>query len=276
MNRIDIRASAASKNPNLLKWVPQFVWNWLARFIHERELNDILDQGRSMSGLEFSQFSLDYLGASLAVSGLDHIPSDKPCIVAANHPLGGLDGLALIAAIGKKRADSKIIVNDLLLAVEPMKDHFIGVNKFGQSARQQLKEIEGEYAKPQVMALFPSGYVSRVVDGKIQDIQWTKAFVSKAKQYNKPIIPCFIEGRNSARFYRLAVWRKRLGIKANLEMFTLPDEMTKQKGKTIRIHFGPAIHPEHLDSQQSDQQWADRVRDYVYTLQKGDNTPFSA
>jgi putative hemolysin len=276
MDRIDIKASAASKNPKLLKWVPRFVWNWLAGFIHERELNDILVQGHSMTGLEFSQFSLDYLGAGLEVSGLDHIPMEEPCIVTANHPLGGLDGLALIAAIGRKRSDSKIIVNDLLLAVEPMKDHFIGVNKFGQSARQQLKEIEGEYAKPQVMALFPSGYVSRVVDGKIQDIQWTKAFVSKAKQYNKPIIPCFIEGRNSPRFYRLAVWRKRLGIKANLEMFTLPDEMTKQKGKTIRIHFGPAIHPEQLDSRQSDQQWADRVRDYVYTLQKGDNTPFSA
>jgi putative hemolysin len=276
MNLIDIRASAGSKNPNLLKWVPKFVWNWLAGFIHEKELNDILIRGSRMSGLEFSQFSLDYLGAALQVSGLEHIPSENPCIVAANHPLGGLDGLALIAAIGKKRTDSKIIVNDLLLAVEPMKEHFIGVNKFGQSARQQLKEIEVEYAKPQVMALFPSGYVSRVVDGKIQDIQWTKAFISKAKQYNKPIIPCFIEGQNSPRFYRIAVWRKRLGIKANLEMFTLPDEMTKQKGKTIHIRFGPAILPEQFDKQQSDQQWADKVRDYVYTLQKGDNTLFSA
>lgn len=276
MNRIDIRASAASKNPNLLKWVPRFVWNWLARFIHERELNEILERGQSMTGLEFSQFSLDYLGTALQLSGLEHIPSQEPCIVAANHPLGGLDGLALIAAIGKKRSDCKIIVNDLLLAVEPMKQHFIGVNKFGQSARQQLKDIEKEYASPQVMALFPSGFVSRVFEGKIQDIRWTKAFISKAKQYHKPIIPCFIEGRNSPRFYRLAVWRKRLGIQTNIEMLTLPDEMTKQKGKTIHIRFGPAIHPEQLDIRQSDQQWADKVRDYVYTLKKEDNPPFTA
>ncbi len=272
--RVDVRLAFSSKNPSLARWIPGFAWAWLERFIHQRELNEILEHGKSMTGLEFAQFSLDYLNAKLEVRGFENLPESGPAIVAANHPLGGLDGLALVAAIGQKRPDCKIIVNDLLMAVKPMEKHFIGVNKFGSSARAHLKMLDQEYQSPGILALFPSGMVSRPMGDRIEDQAWTKAFISKAQQYQQSVIPCYIHGFNSPRFYRIARWRKRFGIKANLEMFTLPDEMTKQAGKTIRVQFGAPIAYTQFHSEKNTLEWAAQVRDYVYTLQDGAQPPF--
>jgi len=113
--------------------------------------------------------------------------------------------------------------------------------------------------------MFPAGLVSRKIEGKIVDLTWQKHFIKKAIEYEREIVPVYIQGRNSNRFYRLANWRKRLGIKANIEMLFLPDEMFRQKNQTIKIVVGKPIHYDGLRNRPPEV-WAEFVKREVYNL----------
>lgn len=113
--------------------------------------------------------------------------------------------------------------------------------------------------------------VSRKFNVGIRDLAWNKSFINKAIKYNKPIIPVFIEGQNSNFFYNFAKWRKRFGIKANIEMLYLPDEMFKQRGNTIKLHFGKAVEPSIFYTARTPQEWTEIMYKYLYSgsIQKG-------
>jgi putative hemolysin len=183
--------------------------------------------------------------------------------------------MALIKAVSKKRKDIKFIVNDILLKLTNYSGIFVGVNKLGNTPKNALIEVEKVFASDNVILFFPAGLVSRKqkIKGQwvIQDLTWNKTFVQKAIQYSKPIIPTFIEGKNSSFFYNFSYWRKKLGIKANLEMLFLPDEMFKQKHQTINIYFGKPIYPSILNNSKNYTEWANIIKEYVYSgnIQKG-------
>lgn len=265
---IDIEEVIKSKNPVLLKWLPGFILNYLKRIIHQDEINDFIDQHGHKKEFNFVDAIIHSFHIHVKVEGLENIPRTGGFIVASNHPLGGMDAIALLQAIGQKRQDIKFIVNDILLQLKNLEGLFIGVNKHGKNVTDNLFSIEQLYTSNQGVLIFPAGLVSRKQNGEIKDLEWKKSFITKAKRHSRNIIPVFIEGRNTNFFYNLAWIREKLGIKANLEMLYLSDELHKQKNKTISIQLGEEIPYSTFDKSKSDLEWAQWIKTQVYELRK--------
>lgn len=261
------------KSPKLAKWLPGFILRYLKRIIHEDEINGFMIEAQDKSGVPFVNAVIDHFGAKVQIVGKENIPVTGGVIFAANHPLGGLDGIAFMQAIGTVRNDMQFLVNDILLNIKNFEPLFIPVNKHGSNPRAALKVIDDAYASESAVMVFPAGLVSRKIDGVIQDLEWTKSFISKAVYYKKDIIPVHINGKNSKWFYSLSQFRKFIGLKANLEMLYLPDEMYKQKGKTITLTFGKAIPSSTFDKSKSQQEWANFVREKLYALSTKKHNP---
>ncbi|MBL7917458.1 MAG: 1-acyl-sn-glycerol-3-phosphate acyltransferase, partial [Bacteroidia bacterium] len=230
---IDVRKVLREKAPGIYKILPGFIINWLRNKLHEDEINRGMVYLDQFHGLEHNEEILKYLKITVEPHHAENIPKKESVIFASNHPLGGLDGMAFIHTVGLVRKDVRFIVNDILRNLTHFGDIFVGVNKVGNSSRGALQTIEEVYSSDAAILIFPAGLVSRKLKDGIKDLEWNKSFISKAKKYNKAIIPVYIEGQNSKFFYNFALWRKRLRIKGNLEMLLLPDEMFKQQGKTI-------------------------------------------
>ncbi len=266
---IDIEKVVAEKNATLAKWLPGFVMSYIKRIIHQEEINECMRLYGEEIGLDFVRSGLDFLETKVETIGLENIPKEEGVILAANHPLGGLDGIAFMKAVGEVRRDIQFLVNDILLNIKNLQPLFIPVNKVGANPRKALQIIEETYAKELAILVFPSGMVSRKLpDGTIGDLEWQKSFIARAKKYQKDIVPVHIEGRNSNWFYNLSYWRSKLGVKANLEMFYLADEMFKQKGKTITIRFGKPVPWQTFDKSKSLVEWAEHMRSLTYALPK--------
>ena len=266
---IDVEEVIRSKNPALVKWLPGFALRYIKRIIHEDHINAFLAINGEKKSFDFVDAIINEFGVQITVEGFENLPAEGGCIVASNHPIGGLDGIALIQATAKKRKDLKFIVNDLLMNIKNLEDVFVGVNKHGKNTAQVLDQIDTYYAGEGVVIIFPAGLVSRKQNGVIRDLQWKKSFVTKAKKYQRNIIPVHITGKNSNFFYNLSLIRGKLGIKANIEMFYLMDEMYHQLGKNIHIRFGKPIQHTVLTSQYNDGQWADKIKEHIYNLAEG-------
>ena len=265
---IDIEGVFKSKNPGLAKVIPRFVLNYVKRLIHEDFINDFLYQNRDLMGLDFVDAIIRGFGAIVKVQGEENIPEQGRVILAANHPLGGLDGVALMHVVGKVRKDIVFPVNDILMYLPNLQPLFIPINKHGSNS-ENIKIIQNTFESEKLMLYFPAGLVSRKQKGKIEDLEWKKTFIAKAKQYKRDIVPVFINGNNSKRFYRVANFRKMFRIGANIEMLFLPDEMHKQKNKTIEIIVGKTIPYETIDKRYNYNVWAAKVKKYVYAMGKG-------
>jgi putative hemolysin len=198
--------------------------------------------------------------------------------VASNHPLGGLDGIALIGAVGNHRGETLTPVNDFLMFVKNLQPIFIPVSKVGSATanrEESLKLFNETFAGDATICYFPFGLCSRKTKGgKIMDLDWKKTFVTKSKAYQRDIVPVHIEGRNSNFFYNLARLRKNLGIKVNIEMAFLVDEFFKQRNKQLTITFGKPIAYQTLDRRYSDAQWAEKLRTFSYQLAKDPDLVF--
>ena len=265
---IDIEKAIDSKNPALLKWMPGFLLRYIKRVTHEEWMNEVLAKVEHLHGIDYANGLIRELNIEVELVGGENIPKTGGIIIAANHPLGGIDGIALMQAIGQVRTDIRFLVNDLLMAFKNFQTLFVPINKHGKNSADTLAAIESAYSGSYAVLIFPAGLVSRKDEAEIRDLQWKKSFVSKAKKYKKDILPCFIGGKNSKFFYNLAYWRKRIGIKANIEMFYLADELYKQQGQKVVITVGEQISYQSLDSSKSDGQWADHVKEIVYELGK--------
>jgi len=259
--QIDVKQTIASKSKKLAKWLPRFIIRWIEKLIHQDAMNQFLVKHQHANAIEFAQCVIEeFAQASVAVVNEEKIPKEGRYIVVSNHPLGAVDGLALISVIGKYRSDIKFPVNDLLLAIQPMRSVFIPLNKHGRNNTDAARELHNAFASNDLVLYFPAGLCSRKIDGEIQDLEWKKTIIQKAKEYQRDIIPVFFEGRNSERFYRIANWRKKLKIKVNFEMLLLPDEMVKQKGKRFTITFGEPISYTTFDAEKSNKEWAAWLR----------------
>ncbi|HLP10729.1 MAG TPA: 1-acyl-sn-glycerol-3-phosphate acyltransferase [Flavobacteriales bacterium] len=266
--KVDIEATLKSKNPKLYKRLPRFVINYIKRVTHEKDINEFLAVHGHKHDFEFLEAVIAYFNITLNVIGEENIrKSPGGIIYASNHPIGSIDGMALMHVLGKHRKDLKFIVNDILMAVKNLEGLFVGVNKHGKT-NNLAREIDALYGSDQSILVFPAGLVSRKQKGVVRDLEWKKSFISKAKKFQRDIIPVYTHGRNSKKFYNLGVWRKRLGIKANIEMFFLIDEMFKQKDKTLTFVFGKPIPYTYFDKSHNDLEWAQIIKQQVYDLEK--------
>ena len=259
-----------SKNPGVAKMIPGFIYSYLKKVIHQDDINDFITRYGDRKGLDFSDAILEYLHVSYQVIGEANLPSpDGRYIFVSNHPLGGPDGIILISFLGKRYSELKFTVNDLLLNLKNLNNIFLPVNKHGAQAKDAVSALEDAYASDCQMIMFPAGLVSRKQQGIIQDLEWQKSFVSKAIQHRRDIVPIFIDGRNSNFFYNLANFRKKIGLKANIEMLYLPDETFKQRNRTFTLYIGQPIEWESLDKSKKPIEWAQEIKRKVYLLKEG-------
>ena len=255
--QLDVTQAIASKNKKLAKWLPRFIIRWVENLIHQDEMNLFFAKHEHDSPLEFAKHTLEgFAQASVTVTNEEKIPKEGRYIVVSNHPLGAIDGLAMISLIGKYRSDIKFPVNDLLMAIQPMHGIFIPINKHGKNSMEAARELDNAFASNDLIIYFPAGLCSRKINGQIQDLEWKKTIIQKAVAYQRDIIPAFFEGKNSERFYRIANWRKRLRIKTNLEMLLLPDEMVRQKGNKFTVTFGIPISYTTFNNSKTPKEWA--------------------
>lgn len=267
---VDINAVLASKSERLAKFTPKFVVNWLKRVVHQDDLNSILEFSDGALDVDFADKVLQWLNVKSNVKFTDRGSLDPQgrYIFVSNHPLGGLDGLIMISILGKLMGKIKFVVNDLLLNVVPMRGLFVPVNKHGRMGREYGEMIHNAYASDSQILYFPAGLCSRLINGEIKDLQWQRNFLKQAKRYNRDIVPVHFNGRNSNFFYRLAKIRKALGIKFNIEMIFLPDEMFRQKNSTFEITIGTPIPISAIDSSRTLDEWCGVIRDECYKLGK--------
>ena len=259
-----------SKNPGVAKMIPGFIYSYLKKVIHQDDINDFITRYGDRKGLDFSDAILEYLHVSYQVIGEANLPSpDGRYIFVSNHPLGGPDGIILISFLGTRYPELKFLVNDLLLNLKNLNNIFLPVNKHGAQAKDAVSALEDAYASDCQMIMFPAGLVSRKQQGIIQDLEWQKSFVSKAIQHRRDIVPIFIDGRNSNFFYNLANVRKKIGLKANIEMLYLPDETFKQRNRTFTLYIGQPIEWESLDKSKKPIEWAQEIKRKVYLLKEG-------
>lgn len=271
----NLESVIGKKNPALLRILPRFILSYLKKIIHQDDLNEILRNYGHLYSFDFLDACLKEFGVKIIYRGLENISTDGRWIVASNHPLGGLDGMALMWVIGKVKKDIVFPVNDLLMNIANLKELFIPINKHGSNVGN-VKIIDDTFASEKGMLFFPAGLCSRKLKNGICDLEWKKSFITKARKYKRDIIPCFINGRNSDWFYNLARFRTFLGIKSNIEMVYLVDEMYRQQGKEIVITFGKPISYTTFDKRNPDAVWAQKLKDHVYNLQKNSSRIFQA
>jgi putative hemolysin len=245
--------------------MPSSIFNLLKRIIHQDSLNKFLYDNRDKWGLDFTKAILENFQMTVKVKNEQYIPREGRALVVSNHPLGGIDGVALMTEIGKYRNDIVFPVNDLLMNIPNLYELFIPINKHGSNA-ENIKIINDTFASDLLILYFPAGLVSRKQKGVIKDLDWKKTFLTKAKSYKRDIIPVHIGGRNSNFFYNLANLRKMLRIKANIEMLFLVNEMFNLQLKELPMTFGPPIPYSLFDRSKSDRQWASDLRNYIYIL----------
>ena len=268
---IDIEKVIQDKNPKLLKILPKFIINYIKRIAHQDDVNDVLNDFKAIHDYEFCSALIKRLNIKVRVKGQENIPKEGGIIFASNHPLGGMDAMALVTVIEPYRKDVKFIVNDILLNLKNLSGLFVGVNKHGGNTKKSLKVIDDLFASEKAVFVFPSGMVSRRKKGVIADLEWKKTFITRAKKHDKTIIPVFVEGKLSNFFYRLSNLRTSLGIKANIEMLYLCDESFKQKNKTLKIIFGKPIPASFFDSSKSDKEWSKWMDDKVHAMKNNND-----
>jgi putative hemolysin len=266
---IDIDSILKNKMGAKAKWIPRPLVSWLKRIAHQEEVNAFLRESRDKVGTPWLEACVEYLQMTLEVEGKENLPDPADgrfYTFVSNHPLGGEDGVALGALIGR-HYDSRFryLVNDLLMYLPGLAPLCIPINKTGKASRNFPAMVETGFQSDNHMLMFPAGLCSRRHNGVIRDIAWKKTFISKSVEYQRDVIPIHFSGQNSSFFYRLANFSDRF-LPFNLAMLFLVDEMYKNVGKTFRIAIGKPIPWQTFDKSKSPMEWAQYVQDIVYNL----------
>lgn len=275
--KIDIDQIIRAKAGKKAKYVPKFLISWLKRTLHQDEVNRfLLGRAAGKYGVDFLDECVDYLEMDITVRGLDSLPSNEGgrfFTVVSNHPLGGEDGVALGKLVCHKW-DSQMVylVNDVLMNLQGLAPLCVPINKTGSQSRNFPKMVEAAFQSKKNVVMFPAGLCSRKQKGGvIRDLPWKKTFITKSVQYQRDVIPVHFSGRNSQKFYNIARWCKRLGIKFNIAMLYLVDEMYKNVGKKFTVTFGePIPWQTFTDKSKTPAEWAQWVQDKVYSLGEGE------
>jgi putative hemolysin len=263
---INIREVFLKKNPKLAKKLPGFVYRYINRIMHIDEINEILAKHGNEEGIEFANSMVKHFNVHQTLIGVENIPSTGRFIFASNHPLGGFDSLLILSNLDRILGNVVTLVNDILMNIPQLRPIFVPINKHGGHSKEVIRQIHETYSSNKQILIFPSGFASRLIKGKIQDYKWKKHFIAKSIEYQRDVIPVHVSGRNSGFFYRLANFRAFFRMKWNLEMFYLPDETFRHKNQKFILTFGKPIPYQHFDKSKTLEQWAAEVRDIVYKL----------
>lgn len=278
---IDVDQILEERMGKKAKYVPGFLVSYLKKILHQDDLNDFLDtDGKGQFGPGFLHGAVKYLKLRLVVKsnidgvvtdGLDNIPNNddgRYYTIVSNHPLGGPDGVILGSIVCNKFDDKMVyLVNDFLMSLKGLAPLCVPINKTGAQSRNFPKMVEAAFQMEKNVVMFPAGLCSRrQEDGSIKDLEWKKTFITKSVQYHRDVIPVHFSGHNSDKFYNIAYWCKKLHLKFNFAMLFLSDEMFKNAGKEYTITFGKPIPWQTFDKSKTPAEWAQWVKEQVYTL----------
>ena len=268
---IDLDAVLRGKMGKKARWIPRPAVSWLKKTIHQDEVNDFLWESRELTGTPWLKACVEYLQMTLEVEGMENLPpkdDGRLYTFVSNHPLGGIDGVALGSIIGEHYdGNFRYLVNDLLMNLPGLAPLCIPINKTGKQSRDFPAMVEAGFNSDHHMLMFPAGLCSRKgSDGQICDLEWKKTFITKSVEAQRDVVPIHFGGQNSEKFYNIANWCKRLNLKFNVAMLFLVDEMYKNVGKTFRVAIGKPIPWQTFDKSKSPAQWAQWVKQQAYSL----------
>lgn len=268
---IDIEKILRSKMGSKARWVPRPVINWLRRIIHEDQCNGFLWRARDLYGTPWLEDCLDFLETKVKLIGEENLPAKddgRRYTFVSNHPMGGIDGVALGTVIGTHYdGQFRYLVNDLLMTLPGLAPLCIPINKTGQQSRNFPAMVEAGFNSDYHILMFPAGLCSRRHNGEIRDLPWKKTFVVKSVQTQRDVVPIHFGGRNSNFFYRLSNISDRCVKKVNIAMLFLVDEMFKNTGNTFPVSIGkPIPWQTFTDKSKTPAEWAEYVKEQVYLL----------
>jgi len=265
MFRIDVDELLNARVPGIARLTPRFVRSWLRRLVHQEQINAILRDYGHLSPGEFIARSLERMDVGFTARGFDLLDPAERLLFVANHPFGGLDGLMIALALIRRFGDVRVVVNDLLMPIEPLRPLWVPVNKHGRQNSDYADRFEAAFEGDLPLLTFPAGMCSRRYGGVVTDPAWGVNFVRRAVATQRRIVPVYVDGTLSDSFYRKARLRERLGIRFNIEMLWLPDEMFRQcGGRSFGIVAGEPIDPAAMEG--SLRERSDAIRRSVYDL----------
>lgn len=248
------------------KVVKKIILKILGRLIHINEINDFLSKSGDKQGVNFIEEIFEYLNFSFSLSDKDiqKIPSEGRLVIVSNHPLGGLDGLALIKAVKNVRSDVKIIGNDVLSYITNLKDLILPFAVDGKKIqRENIYKIGSSLENEEAIIIFPAAEVSRMKFFTIKDAKWMKGATFFAEKHNAPVLPVYVEARNSLMFYLTS------GLNKYFSRFLLPHELFAKKNKTITIKIGDPIPEKAFKNYLNSSTQIRLLKKHVYKIGKG-------
>jgi len=263
---VNVKKILSSKSPKLARWIPPFIVGYLRRIVHEEELNSFLRDFADLSPIDFARATLGRIGIAYHAEGMEKLDPKGRYLLASNHPFGSLDGLILADEVNQYFGDVRLIVNDLLMYLDPLKALFIPVNKHGPQNSSYARQHSDAFDSAIPIITFPAGLCSRRIRGEVRDLPWKPGFVRRAIASQRDIVPVYFDGRLSRFFYNLANVRKKSGVKSNFEMLYLADEMFKLKGNHCTIRIGEPVPWQEVADGRPAAEWAKILYDRVYDM----------
>jgi putative hemolysin len=256
-----------AKCKKTLSWFDKIIMWSLQVLLHEKRFVEFNNKYPHLRGLDSVEQILEHLciRCETDMAELENIPAQGPVILVANHPTGILDGLSLIKIVAAVRPDVKIVVNQILSHLEPLKNIFIVVNNMNNcTSRQQIKELQTHLEQQGALIIFPSGEVSRFGPKGIRDGKWNSGFVRLAAKVRSPIVPIHIKGRNSLFFYLSSLIYKPFST------YLLVHEIFGQQSQRLKIRIGRRIpYTTWYDGKTSAKEHAKRFYRHIYQIGKG-------
>lgn len=272
---IDIQKEIEKKFPNIKNkesLLKKSLLKIAKKIVHEDSINQFLVQNSHLKGFDFVDAVLDYFDFDYTVSSkdLENIPTSGKVVIIANHPLGGLDALCLLKLVGKVRKDVKILANDFLVDFEALHLLMIPLDNYkDRQSKESVKKVYEALKNEEAIIIFPAGVVSRATPKGIVDPAWSNGFLHFAKNSNSPILPIFLDAKNSKTFYTISMLNKTFST------LLLSNEMFNKKSKNINIKIGQIIPSENITPKGLDRDFlVNLYKKHLYALKSGKKSFF--
>lgn len=246
--------------------LPRPVVHMLERLLHEREINRLLRGGEGLSPHDFLRYVFRELEVRARVQFTAPVDMAGRYLFVANHPFGALDGMLLADMLLGRWREVGVVVNGFLEYVEPLRDLWIPVRKGARQSVAESERYHRAFASQRQILTFPAGICSRMVDGRVTDLRWQPRFVRDAERYHRIVVPVYVDGVLSRRFYYIYRLRRALGLSLNVERLLLVDELFAQRGREVRIVVGQGVDVRSLRGNILER--CAQVRERVYSLKK--------
>ena len=253
-------------------WIKKPTLSLLRKISHEQDVNLFLDTHQDLKGFDFIDQVLEYFNFSYSISHRDrsNIPASGRVVIVANHPLGALDGLSLLKLVGEIRRDVKIVVNDMLMNFKAAENLMLPVDNISKSTQKSsIAKIIKSLNNDEAVIVFPAGEVSRIRPNGVRDGKWTTGFLNFAKKTNSPILPIYVDARNSSLFYSSSMVYKPLAG------MLLAHEIFNKKSQTISMRVGKSIPYHQVELLPlTKNETAKLLRRHLYRIGKGKSPLF--